>query len=48
LHQALDKAGVANQLFTVSGAKHGGFTPPQQEEIFKTIQQFLKEHKLEG
>jgi acetyl esterase/lipase len=48
LHQALDKAGVSNQLFTVSGAKHGGFTPSQQEEIFKTIQQFLKEHKLEG
>jgi dipeptidyl aminopeptidase/acylaminoacyl peptidase len=46
LHEALDKAGVPNQLYTVSGGKHGGFTPEQQEEIFKTIQRFLKEHQL--
>lgn len=30
LHEALTKAGVPNQLLTIPGGKHGGFT---QEEM---------------
>jgi acetyl esterase/lipase len=46
LHEALDKAGVPNQLFTVSGGKHGHFTPEEQTRIFQTIQQFLAKYHL--
>ncbi len=45
LHEALVKAGVPNQLLTIPGGKHGGFTNEERLRIFTTIRQFLeKQH----
>ena len=41
LHQALDKAGVANQLVTVPGGKHGGFSDSESVRIYDAIRTFL-------
>lgn len=41
LREALDKAHVANQLVTVPGGKHGGFTPEERIRVFTEIRQFL-------
>ena len=41
LHKSLDQAGVTNQLFTVQGAGHGGFTPAQSIEIWNAVRVFL-------
>jgi len=46
LHRALDGAGVANQLHTVPGGRHGGFNRTETIAIFETIQQFLGDHGL--
>ena len=46
LHEALSKAGVANQLVTIPGGKHGGFTPEERTKIFVTIREFLAKHGL--
>lgn len=46
LHEALDKAGVPNQLFTVPGGHHGGFTSDQYVEVYAAIWKFLGEHGL--
>jgi acetyl esterase/lipase len=46
LHEALTKAGVANQLLTIPGGKHGGFSPDETLKIFTTIQSFLIKHNL--
>ncbi len=46
LHAALDKAGVANQLVTIRGAKHGGFNRQQLVSSFATIREFLRKQKL--
>ena len=46
LKEQLDKIGVSNQLFTVSGGKHGGFTEAQQIQIFGAIQKFLQAQHL--
>ena len=46
LHEALNKAGVPNQLLTIPGGKHGGFTRDETLKIFTTIQQFLQKHNL--
>jgi acetyl esterase/lipase len=46
LHEALNKAGVPNQLLTIPGGKHGGFTRDETLKIFATIQQFLQKHGL--
>ena len=46
LHEALNKAGVPNQLLTIPGGKHGGFTQEETLKIFATIQQFLQKHGL--
>jgi len=46
LHAALDKASVPNQLLTIPGGKHGGFTRDETLKIFATIQQFLQKHNL--
>src|SRR5262249_54956536 len=37
LHEALEKAGVPNQLVTIPGGKHGGFTPEERTKIYATI-----------
>ena len=46
LHDALTKAGVANQLLTIPGGGHGGFTPEERTKIFTTIREFLSKHGL--
>jgi acetyl esterase/lipase len=46
LHEALKKADVANELLTISGGKHGGFTPEERTKIFLTIRNFLQKTGL--
>ena len=46
LHEALTKAGVTNQLITIPGGKHGGFSKEETSKIFITIQEFLVKNKL--
>ncbi len=46
LRDALDGVGVANQLHTVAGGRHGGFNREQTIAIFETIRQFLDSHGL--
>ena len=46
LRDALDGVGVANELHTVSGGRHGGFNREQTIAIFETIGQFLDTHGL--
>jgi acetyl esterase/lipase len=41
LHEALTKAGVRNQLLTLPGAGHGGFTDEQELSAFETVRAFL-------
>ena len=41
LHAALDRAGVANQLHTIKGGSHGGFTVDQTIEAYRVIRDFL-------
>ncbi len=41
LHKALDAAGVPNQLMTIPGGGHGGFTDEQTLQIFTAIRAFL-------
>ena len=42
LHEALTKAGVHNQLFTISGGGHGGFTAEQELKAFEAVRAFLE------
>ena len=42
-HQALDKSGVKNQLLTLTGGTHGGFSDAQYQEAFTKIFSFLRE-----
>jgi acetyl esterase/lipase len=46
LKEALDKAVVPNQLYTVPGGHHGGFTAPENVQVFQAIKAFLKQHGL--
>lgn len=46
LHDALNKAGVTNQLLTIPGGKHGGFTKDEYLKAYATIRAFLKKHGL--
>ena len=46
LHEALTKAGVPNQLLTIPGGKHGGFTKQESLKIFAAIQEFLKKQGI--
>lgn len=41
LHDALSKAGVRNQLYTIAGGGHGDFTLDQEFKAFETIDAFL-------
>src|SRR5262249_37532970 len=41
LHDALDKAGIRNQLVTIPGGKHGGFTRDETLRAFGEIKKFL-------
>ncbi len=42
LHAALDKAGVPNQLVTIHGGGHGGFSREELIASFATIRAFLR------
>ncbi len=46
LTAALTKAGVANQLVTIPGGKHGGFTPDERTRIYVAIREFLAKNGL--
>ena len=46
MHEALQKAGVPNQLVTIANGKHGGFTPEERTRIFTEIRAFLNQHGL--
>lgn len=46
LHQALDKAGVPNQLFTVPKGKHLGYTDDEMQRIYASIRSFLDKHNV--
>jgi acetyl esterase/lipase len=46
LHEALNKAGVTNQLVTVPGGKHGNFTPEERTRIYSSIREFLSKNGL--
>jgi acetyl esterase/lipase len=41
LHKALDAAGVPNQLYTVPGANHGGFSYEQNQGAWAAVREFL-------
>ena len=41
LHEALDNAGVTNELFPVPGAGHGNFDAEERTQIYLKIQEFL-------
>jgi acetyl esterase/lipase len=42
LQEALNRAGVTNQLLTIPGGKHGGFSQEQNLKIQETIVSFLQ------
>jgi len=46
LHEALNKAGVTNQLVTVPGGKHGNFTPEERTKVYAAIREFLGKNGL--
>ena len=46
LHEALTKADVPNELLTIPGGKHGGFSPEEMTKAFETINAFLAKHGL--
>ncbi len=46
LREALTRAGVPNQLLTIPGGKHGGFTPEEYLKVHTTIREFLARHGL--
>jgi acetyl esterase/lipase len=48
LQEALDKVGVAHQLVTIPGGKHGNFTPEERTTIYLAIHQFLARNGLAG
>lgn len=46
LQEALEKAGVAHQLVTIPGGKHGNFTPEERVRIYTAIREFLGKNGL--
>jgi acetyl esterase/lipase len=48
LQEALDKVGVAHQLVTIPGGKHGNFTPEERTTIYVAIHEFLARNGLAG
>jgi dipeptidyl aminopeptidase/acylaminoacyl peptidase len=46
LHEALQKAGVSNQLVTIPGGHHGGFNREQTLRAYSEIEKFLAAHNL--
>ncbi len=48
LTEALAKVDVPNQLVTIPGGKHGGFTPEERTRIYQAIREFLAKNGLGG
>lgn len=48
LKEALDQAGVPNELVTVPGGGHGGFSREEMIDIFTKIRAFLSQHRIEN
>ncbi len=46
LHEALTRAGVPNELLTIPGGKHGGFTKDETAKTYNAIFDFLKKQKI--
>jgi len=46
LHAGLDKAGVPNQLITIKGKKHGGFSREEMVSSLAAIREFLRKNKV--
>ena len=46
LHEALKKAGVANQLVTIPGGGHDGFSRQQISSSLASIREFLRAQNL--
>jgi acetyl esterase/lipase len=46
LHQALDRAAVPNQLLTIPGGKHGGFSGAEMQRAFQAVREFLVANKI--
>jgi dipeptidyl aminopeptidase/acylaminoacyl peptidase len=46
LREALTKANVTNELVTIPGGKHGGFTPAERSMIYIKIREFLAQNGL--
>jgi acetyl esterase/lipase len=46
LRDALNKAGVPNELVTIPGGKHGQFTPEERARIYSAVRAFLEKHGL--
>jgi len=44
MHGMLEKAGVPNQLVTIPGGKHGGFSREQMIDCYATIREFLRRY----
>jgi len=47
LHAKLTAAGVPNQLITVPGGNHGGFSKTEMVRIYGAIKEFLKTHGIQ-
>ena len=45
-HEALTRAGVSNQLVTIAGGKHGGYTIAENVQLYAAIRAFLTAHQL--
>lgn len=48
LKEALDEVGVPNELVTIPGGGHGGFTREEMIDIFTKIRGFLARHGIEN
>ncbi len=48
LHEALKANGVENELLTIPGGRHGGFSSSETQKIFTTIDAFLRKHGILG
>lgn len=48
LQQAMDKAGERNQLLTIKGGGHGGFSPEQNQQAWLAVRSFLREMGIAG
>lgn len=44
LHKALDAAGVPNELYTVPGGNHGGFSYDQNQKAWAAVRAFLRKN----